>query len=76
MMPQTNRSAHPDVGSPALEHVRRLEGHVPSAVTDALHAANSQDADALKRCFRPDADVDAWGMLFVGFQGVSLWIEE
>ncbi|MGK3948040.1 nuclear transport factor 2 family protein [Microbacterium sp. K2] len=45
-------------------------------VTDALHAANSQNADALTRCFHPDADVDAWGMLFEGFQGIALWIEK
>lgn len=76
MMPQTNRSALAGVGSPAREHVRRLEGHVPSVVTDALHAANAQNADALTRCFHPDADVDAWGMLFEGLQGITLWIEK
>ncbi|WP_251443243.1 nuclear transport factor 2 family protein [Microbacterium sp. USTB-Y] len=80
MSPQTNLPTPVEMWPPAsgsaLEHVRRLEGHVPSVVTDALHAANSQDADALTRCFHPDADVDAWGMLFEGFQGITLWIEK
>lgn len=43
MRPQTNRSASAGVGSPALEHVRRLEGHVPSVVTDLLHAWDGSD---------------------------------
>jgi hypothetical protein len=77
MSPQTNPPTPAETASgSAFGHVRRLEGHVPSVVTDALHAANAQNADALIRCFRPDADVDAWGMLFEGVQGITLWIEK
>jgi hypothetical protein len=77
MSPQTNPPTPAETASgSAFEHVRRLEGHGPSVVTDALHAANAQNADALIRCFRPDADVDAWGMLFEGVQGITLWIEK
>lgn len=77
MSPQTNPlSPAATASGSAFEHVRRLEGHVPAVVTDALYAANSQNADALTRCFRADADVDAWGMLFEGLQGITLWIEK
>jgi len=60
----------------AVEHVNRLVGRVPAVVTDALHAANTHNADDLTRCFHADASIDAWGMLFEGYKGISLWIEK
>lgn len=72
MNPLTSSAA----GGLALEHVRRLVGRVPTVVTDALHAANSQNAEDLTRCFHTDAHVDAWGILFEGYKGITLWIEK